>query len=94
MVYVSDHGESLGENGVYLHAAPYAVAPKAQTHVPMVAWFSPEAYKDWSLDQACLRQHQDEAYSHDNVFHTLLGLFDVQSTEYKPALDMFQPCRH
>lgn len=93
MVYVSDHGESLGENGVYLHATPYAVAPDAQTRVPMVAWFAPEAYQHWSLDQGCLQQHRHNEYSHDNIFHTLLGLFDVQSSEYLPQLDMFRPCR-
>ena len=43
MIYVSDHGESLGENGVYLHAAPCSIAPQAQIHVPMVMWFAPQA---------------------------------------------------
>lgn len=93
MIYLSDHGESLGEDGLYLHAAPYAIAPDTQTHVPMVAWFSPGAYANWGLPQDCLRQHQGDALSHDNVFHTLLGLFDVQTSEYKPELDMFQSCR-
>ncbi|HSC74618.1 MAG TPA: sulfatase-like hydrolase/transferase, partial [Pseudomonadales bacterium] len=93
MIYVSDHGESLGENGLYLHAAPYAVAPEAQTHVPMVAWFSPDAFAHWGIDQNCLKQKQKDSLSHDNVFHTLLGLFEVQSKEYKPALDMFNSCR-
>ncbi len=93
MIYVSDHGESLGENGLYLHAAPYSVAPEAQTHVPMVAWFSPEVYNHWGLDQNCLRHKQEDPLTHDTIFHTLLGLFEVQSQEYKPALDMFTRCR-
>ena len=93
MLYVSDHGESLGEDGLFLHAAPYAIAPAAQTHVPMVAWFSPGAYTSWGLSPDCLRKHQGDTLSHDNLFHSLLGLFDVQTSEYKPSLDMFLPCR-
>ncbi|EGD16431.1 putative membrane-associated, metal-dependent hydrolase, partial [Xanthomonas hortorum ATCC 19865] len=56
MIYVSDHGESLGEKGLYLHGVPYAIAPKEQTHVPMVMWFSPEFARDRGLDETCLRQ--------------------------------------
>jgi lipid A ethanolaminephosphotransferase len=93
MIYVSDHGESLGENGLYLHAAPYSIAPESQTHVPMLAWFSPSAYTHWGIDQECLRGTQEDALSHDNLFHSLLGLFEVHSAEYKPALDMFNKCR-
>ncbi|GAA4325611.1 phosphoethanolamine--lipid A transferase [Pigmentiphaga soli] len=93
MVYVSDHGESLGENGLYLHAAPYAIAPEAQTHVPMVMWLSPEAQRDWGIDRRCLAARGDAPFSHDNVFHTFLGLFDVQTALYRPALDMAAPCR-
>lgn len=93
MIYVSDHGESLGENGLYLHAAPYSIAPESQTHVPMLVWFSQDAFKHWSLDRDCLHLTQEEPLTHDNIFHTLLGLFDVQSVEYKPAMDMFNGCR-
>jgi lipid A ethanolaminephosphotransferase len=93
MLYVSDHGESLGEDGMYLHGAPYAIAPDAQTRVPILAWFSPNAFTNWGLSQDCLRQNQSAKLTHDNVFHTLLGLFDVQTQEYKSELDMFLPCR-
>lgn len=94
MIYVSDHGESLGENGLYLHAAPYSIAPESQTHVPMVMWFSPGAYKDWGISKDCMQGKLDDPdLSHDNVFHSLVGLFGVQSTVYQPALDMFSSCR-
>jgi lipid A ethanolaminephosphotransferase len=94
MIYVSDHGESLGENGLYLHAAPYSIAPEAQTHVPMVMWFSPGAYQDWGISKDCMQAKQgDPELSHDNIFHSLLGLFDVQSTVYQSGLDMFSSCR-
>lgn len=93
MVYVSDHGESLGENNVYLHGLPYFVAPDVQKHVPLIAWFSPEFIASHQLNAACLRQQKNAAFSHDNLFHSLLGLMDVKTEAYQPALDMFAACR-
>ncbi|OFL09227.1 phosphoethanolamine transferase, partial [Pseudomonas aeruginosa] len=75
MIYVSDHGESLGENGVYLHAAPYSIAPQAQIHVPMVMWFAPQALGNWGIQRSCLDgKRDDKDLSHDNLFHSVLGL--------------------
>jgi lipid A ethanolaminephosphotransferase len=94
MIYVSDHGESLGENGIYLHAAPYAIAPEAQTHVPMVMWFGHSTLEDASVDRNCLSAKQDQPdLSHDYMFHSVLGLLGVTSTEYQPALDLFHSCK-
>ena len=94
MWYVSDHGESLGENGVYLHAAPYAIAPEAQTHVPMVMWFGQNTLENQPLDPQCLKHKQDDpSLSHDHIFHSLLGYFSIQTTVYQPTLDLFQSCR-
>ena len=45
LVYASDHGESLGENGLYLHGVPMRFAPKEQTHIPFLVWYS-DSYKD------------------------------------------------
>ena len=75
MLYVSDHGESLGENGFYLHAAPYAIAPKEQTHVPAIVWFG--KHFDFSVDQA--KPFKDYLLSHDDVFCTLLVAFEMKS---------------
>lgn len=95
MIYVSDHGESLGENGIYLHAAPYAIAPSAQTHVPMVMWFGQSTLEHASIDRGCLTAKQDQPdLSHDYLFHSVLGLLGVNSTEYQPALDIFHSCKH
>ncbi|WP_133770779.1 phosphoethanolamine transferase [Pseudomonas graminis] len=94
MIYVSDHGESLGENGIYLHAAPYAIAPSAQTHVPMVMWFGHSTLEDANVDRHCLAARQDQPdLSHDYLFHSVLGLLGVTSTEYQPALDLFHSCK-
>ena len=93
MIYVSDHGESLGEKNIYLHGMPYAIAPKEQTHVPMVMWLSPLYQSVFGIDGACMAQHAAADYSHDNFFHSVLGMLDVKTTTYDAALDMFAPCR-
>jgi lipid A ethanolaminephosphotransferase len=93
MIYVSDHGESLGENNVYLHGLPYFVAPDEQKHVPLITWFSKDFIADHKLNTACLLQHKDNAYSHDNLFHSLLGLMEVNTQVYNPKLDMFAACK-
>ncbi len=93
LVYVSDHGESLGENGLYLHGQPFMIAPEVQKHVPMLLWFSPGAAERLTLDTACLHSRLNLAQSHDNISHTLLGLSDVRTKVYRPELDLLQPCR-
>jgi lipid A ethanolaminephosphotransferase len=94
MIYLSDHGESLGENGLYLHGVPYAIAPDTQTHVPMVMWFSPGLVQDAKLDTACLKREAAEPASHDNLFPSILGLLQVSTREYQPAYDLFAKCRN
>ena len=91
LLYVSDHGESLGENNLYLHGLPYALAPREQKHVPMIAWFGERAPQDPRV--ACLRQRADEPLNHDHLFHTVLGMLGIEAQEYRAALDAFAPCR-
>lgn len=93
LIYMSDHGESLGENGIYLHGAPYDFAPDFQTHVPMISWFSPSYSALMGLDRACLAKLPANAYSHDNLFHTALGMMNVQTSVYDAGLDIFRSCR-
>lgn len=93
VVYVSDHGESLGESNLFLHGLPYAIAPDVQKQVPMVMWFSPGFTRDPGLDLACLRQRAAEPAAHDHLFHTLLGLFDVRTALYEPDWDLTHACR-
>ena len=93
LLYVSDHGESLGENGLYLHGMPYSIAPREQLEVPMVAWFSEGWRTAAGLDPACLRRQATGARSHDELFHTVLGLTDVKTSLYRPDHDIFLTCR-
>lgn len=94
MLYLSDHGESLGENGWYLHGAPYRIAPKEQTHIPFIFWANTEFYQRSTLNWGCLKERADATnISQDAVFHTLLAGFSVQTSSYDPNLDALEPCR-
>lgn len=92
LLYVSDHGESLGEDGLFLHGSPYFMAPDAQTKVPMLLWL-PETFRAaFHMDTACIRAKTTAAISHDNLFHSILGLMDIQTGVRHDALDLFADC--
>ena len=93
LLYVSDHGESLGENGLYLHGMPYAIAPAAQKHVPMLIWTAERTRQNLALDMSCMVGKRDRELSHDQLFHTTLGLVRVRSAEYQRELDALAVCR-
>jgi lipid A ethanolaminephosphotransferase len=93
LFYASDHGESLGENGVYLHGLPYAIAPAAQTDVPFVIWLSPGFKESRGIGEQAVDRSVYNVLSHDNISHTLLGFFDVQALSYDPGLDIFARSR-
>ena len=92
MLYISDHGESTGENGLYLHGMPYFIAPSSQTHVPMVLWMSQEYARNASFDVNCLATLTAKQFSHDNLFDSLLGMAGVETSEYNKQLDIFANC--
>ena len=94
MLYVSDHGESLGENGVYLHGLPYFAAPENQTKIPMTLWLSTNFSSEKSINQSCLSNKSKNKLSHDNYLHSVIGLMDVSTNKYNPKLDIFSSCRH
>ncbi|MCU0955598.1 MAG: phosphoethanolamine--lipid A transferase [Hyphomicrobium sp.] len=88
MFYLSDHGESLGEFGLYLHGAPYALAPEAQKHVPAVMWLGEGMKRD--VVQSSLAERSQRQWSQDNVFSTLLGFFEINSHNYDPKQDILE----
>jgi lipid A ethanolaminephosphotransferase len=92
MLYVSDHGESLGEKNIYLHGLPYRVAPLEQTTVPMITWLSPHFEQLSRVNTRCLQTRRDQALSHDNLFHSVLGLMAVKTSVYQRELDFFAAC--
>ncbi|ENK5208142.1 phosphoethanolamine transferase EptA [Klebsiella aerogenes] len=94
LVYLSDHGESLGEDGVYLHGLPYSIAPDTQKHVPMLLWLSLDYQQRYGVSSQCLQQQaKTNDYSQDNLFSTLLGLLGVDTREYQAKDDLLTPCR-
>ncbi len=97
LLYVSDHGESLGEHGLFLHGMPMAIAPAVQTKVPMVMWGSAGLEQAVGLRSGCLAgewaRRAKGPVTHDNVFHTVLGLLDVRTSLFEPALDLSGACR-
>ncbi|SJM91300.1 putative membrane-associated, metal-dependent hydrolase [Crenothrix polyspora] len=93
MLYMSDHGESLGENGIYLHGLPYMLAPDEQKHIPFILWLSKGFAEKFGIDKACLKQNSAAHYSHDNLFHSVLGLMSVQTSVYNKGYDIFHGCR-
>ncbi|MDW6017152.1 phosphoethanolamine--lipid A transferase [Vibrio plantisponsor] len=94
LVYISDHGESLGENGMFLHGMPYGLAPNNQTHVPLIVWLSDGFKQEKHLKTDCLKKNAtSHQYSQDNVFHSLLGIMDVSTNAYNPDMDLFASCR-
>ncbi|MBI2382459.1 MAG: phosphoethanolamine--lipid A transferase [Gammaproteobacteria bacterium] len=92
MLYLSDHGESLGEGGIYLHGLPYVIAPAAQTHIPLLLWLSDGYRASAGIDAACLAATRSRARSHDNLPHTLLGLLGVGGAAYDARLDLLAGC--
>ena len=92
MLYLSDHGESLGEKGLYLHGMPYMMAPKEQTHVPMALWLSKPLQSQLGWDGACWKKQIAESISHDHLFHSVLTLAQVKTRLQQPELDVFAAC--
>jgi len=86
MFYVSDHGESLGENGIYLHGIPYFIAPDEQKNVASIMWFNEGISQ--SLNIGSIKEKIEVPLSHDNLFHTLLGLMNIETELYKQNMDI------
>jgi lipid A ethanolaminephosphotransferase len=84
MYYMSDHGESLGENGLYLHGLPYLLAPDTQKNVASIMWFG----ASYAVNHAAVAARTDERLSHDNYFHTVLGLMEIEASIYEPSMDL------
>lgn len=89
MLYISDHGESLGEGGLYLHGLPNLFAPDEQKHVPMIMWFS-DSFDHDELDYKKLEEDRNRKFSHDNLFHTILGLMEIETSVYDKSMDIIE----
>ena len=88
MLYISDHGESLGEFGLYLHGTPYPFAPDVQKEVPFIVWTS-DNFAGRGRLAADVARHRTSGYSQDHVFHSVLGALGVTSDIYDGRFDVF-----
>ena len=93
LLYASDHGESLGEQGIYLHGLPYSFAPRVQKEVPILFWASQGYVERTGLSLSCVKAHSHDAVSHDNLYHTVLGALAVRNAVYDPGMDILAQCR-
>ena len=92
LMYVADHGESLGEHNLYLHGLPYLIAPDVQKHVPWITWLSDGFVRQSSINTACLRTRAQVSVTHDQYFHSVLGLLQIRSASYDPQQNAYAAC--
>jgi lipid A ethanolaminephosphotransferase len=92
LIYASDHGESLGEQGIYLHGMPYRFAPAAQKTVPMLMWMSRGMIERAHLQPECVGARTQAVLSHDNFYHTVLGIAGLRNQVYDRSLDVLAGC--
>lgn len=92
LIYVSDHGESLGEKGVYLHGLPTFIAPQEQTRVPFVVWLPRSTQAQLSLSPDCLAARAQNPTEHDLLAHSLLGAYRIQTSIYRQSWNFLAPC--
>ena len=82
MIFISDHGESLGENNMFMHGIPMKLAPKVQYEIPLLVWTS-DGYRDYKTNlPEVLEQHY--------IFHSVLNLLSIQSPAYNKDFDIFK----
>ncbi len=87
-IYLSDHGESLGEGGLFLHGAPYKMAPDEQKIIPMVMWLSDGFKADYAVSQSAIEKAIQKPVTHDHLYHTVLGLLNIHSMTYESRWDL------
>lgn len=85
MIYISDHGESLGEYGLYLHGTPYTLAPDFQKDIPFIFWSSPK----FAAEKKLAGKQYNGRYGQNNIFPTIMGAFGMTSKIYDPERDLF-----
>jgi lipid A ethanolaminephosphotransferase len=80
MLFVSDHGESLGENNLYLHGIPASIAPKEQLDIPFIVWVS----------DSSLKLKENKMLSQNHVFHSVLSFLSIDSPIYDEKMSIFK----
>lgn len=92
LIFMSDHGQSLGENGIFMHSAPFNTAPIDQKNPAFFIWLNDDFANTFNIDKQCLKNKISNNLSQDNIFHSMLGLFKIHSKYYNKNLDIFSDC--
>ncbi len=92
LIFMSDHGQSLGENGVFMHSAPFDTAPIDQKNPAFFIWLNDDFANTFNIDKQCLISKINSNLSQDNIFHSMLGIFKIHSKYYNKNLDIFSDC--
>ncbi len=87
MIYISDHGESLGENNIFMHGLPMKLAPKVQYEIPFLVWIS-DGFRDYKAGNEL-----PEVIEQHYIFHSVLNLLSIKSPDYNPEFDIFKPAQ-
>jgi lipid A ethanolaminephosphotransferase len=87
LIFVSDHGESLGEYGMYLHGIPYTIAPDVQRDIPFIVWMSDEFIRQKAVQRG--RLESQGIHSQRDIFNTVMGAFSMHSNAYTGKYDIF-----
>ena len=96
MIFISDHGESLGENKMFMHGLPMRLAPKVQYEIPFLVWTSDgfREYKPTSDQQSASEGELPKVLEQHYIFHSVLNLLSIQSPAYNQAYDIFKDTNH
>ena len=92
MLFVSDHGESLGENKMFMHGLPMKLAPKVQYEIPFLVWTS-EGFRDYkpvASGRVAAEGELPEVIEQHYVFHSVLNLLAIESPSYNKDYDIFR----
>ena len=92
LIFMSDHGQSLGENGIFMHSAPFDTAPIDQKNPAFFIWLNDNFANTFNINKQCLISKINSNLSQDNIFHSMLGLFKIHSKYYNKNLDIFSDC--
>lgn len=79
MLFISDHGESLGEGGLFMHGMPMAIAPEEQMEIPFIVWESAADVDARTMSEV----------GHYNIFHSVLHFLGIESEIYDADKSVF-----
>ena len=80
VIFISDHGESLGEDGNYMHGVPKKMAPAEQTDIPLIVWTSDNSLKIKDIEEA----------EHYNIYHSVMKFLGMESSIYDESKNIFE----